>query len=103
MRFIRKVIFGSIMMGCFFVAGVQAATPSAKGTEVYFISPTDGATVSSPVHIQFGLKGMGVAPAGVDKENTGHHHLIIDADEPAMGKPIGKDDPYGEFVAIKRN
>jgi hypothetical protein len=52
-------------------------TPSAEGAAVYFIAPADGATVTSPVTVQFGLRGMGVAPAEVEKENTGHHHLLI--------------------------
>ena len=52
-------------------------TPSPEGAKVYFINLKDGDTVKSPVFIQFGLSGMGIAPAGVEKENTGHHHLII--------------------------
>ena len=48
-----------------------------EGAEVYFISPQDGATVESPVRIQMGLRGMGVAPAGVEADNTGHHHLLV--------------------------
>jgi len=75
----------------------QAATPSPKGAEVYIISPADGAVVSSPVHIQFGLKGMGVAPAGVDKANTGHHHLLVDGARQEMMKPIGKDATHMHF------
>ena len=47
------------------VALAQERTPSAKGAEAYIISPKDGATVSSPVTVRFGLKGMGVAPAGI--------------------------------------
>ena len=54
-------------------------TPSPAGATVYFINLKDGDTVSSPFKVQFGLSGMGVAPVGVEKENTGHHHLIIDA------------------------
>lgn len=53
-------------------------TPSPDGANLYFVQPTDGATVSSPVKVVFGLAGMGVAPAGTEKENTGHHHLFID-------------------------
>jgi hypothetical protein len=49
-----------------------------EGASVYFLSPKDGETVSSPVTVRFGLKGMGVAPAGVDQPNTGHHHLLVD-------------------------
>jgi hypothetical protein len=47
---------------------------------VYFVSPADGERVTSPVTIRFGLRGMGVAPAGVQSPNTGHHHLLIDID-----------------------
>lgn len=52
--------------------------PAPEGASVYIISPEDGATVSSPVRVAFGLSGMGVAPAGVDQEGTGHHHLLVD-------------------------
>ena len=52
-------------------------TASAEGAMVYIISPADGATVTNPVRVVFGLRGMGVAPAGVDVPDTGHHHLMI--------------------------
>jgi hypothetical protein len=74
-----------------------AATPAPKGAHVYIISPKDGETVTSPVKVVFGLSGMGVAPAGVDKKNTGHHHLIIDADTPALDKPIPSDEKHKHF------
>ena len=60
----------------------MASTPSPRGAKVYIISPADGATVSSPVHVVFGVSGMDVAPAGTQKQNTGHHHLLIDTDIP---------------------
>jgi len=53
----------------------SAALP---GTEVYLISPADGATVTNPFTVKFGLRGMGIAPAGVDQAGTGHHHLLVD-------------------------
>ncbi|MEM9434716.1 MAG: DUF4399 domain-containing protein [Pseudomonadota bacterium] len=52
-------------------------TPSADGAKVYFVNLEDGATVDGPVFIQFGASGMGVAPAGTEAENTGHHHLLV--------------------------
>jgi hypothetical protein len=68
-------------------------TPAPAGAEAYIISPKDGATVKSPVTVQFGLKGMGVAPAGVKFENTGHHHLLIDTDAPSdAGLPLPATD-----------
>ena len=73
---------GLALLGAFAVAGMTPAaaqTPSPAGAKVYFINLKDGAEVTSPFLVQFGLSGMGVAPAGVEKPNTGHHHLIIDA------------------------
>lgn len=65
---------------------------------VYIISPTDGETVSSTFTVQFGLKGMGVAPAGVDVEGTGHHHILIDVDElPDLTKPLPSTDNVVHF------
>jgi hypothetical protein len=67
----------------------QERTAASSGAEVYIITPKDGATVKNPVVVQFGLRGMGVAPAGVKFENTGHHHLLIDTDAPAdMSAPL---------------
>ena len=68
-------------------------TPSPAGAEVYIISPKDGAVVTSPVTVRFGLKGMGVAPAGVAFENSGHHHLLVDVDPPAdLSQPIANNE-----------
>jgi len=96
------------MIRTFLAAGVSALlvsgaatagdrTPSPAGAIVYIVSPADGATVASPVTVVFGLKGMGVAPAGTEKENTGHHHLIIDAPLPALEDPIPADDNHKHF------
>src|SRR5215831_6777105 len=80
------------------VAFAQERTPSPAGAEVYIISPKNGATVHSPVLVQFGLKGMGVAPAGVKYDNTGHHHLLIDTDPPAdQSTPLPATDKIVHF------
>ena len=63
----------------------------------YFISPGNGETLTSPVVVRFGLGGMGVAPAGVEKHGTGHHHLVVDADLPVSNLPIPKNDHYRHF------
>ncbi|MDQ7019151.1 MAG: DUF4399 domain-containing protein [Robiginitomaculum sp.] len=60
-----------------------ASAPDAKphadaGPAVYIVNLHDGDVVSSPFRVVFGLYGYGVAPAGVDKAKTGHHHLLID-------------------------
>ena len=75
-------------------AGVTAQTlespPAPEGAEVRIISPQDGDTVEREFTVVFGLSGMGVAPAGVEMENTGHHHLLIDGDElPPLDQPMG--------------
>ncbi|MCD5997029.1 DUF4399 domain-containing protein [Pseudomonas sp. CDFA 602] len=73
-------------------------TASPEGAEVYIISPKDGETVTSPFTVQFGMKGMGVAPAGVDVPDTGHHHLLIDVkDQPAMDAPLPMTDHIRHF------
>ena len=61
-------------------AFAQDRQSAPAGAEVYFIAPRNGATVQGPVTVKFGLKGMGVAPAGVKFDNTGHHHLLVDTD-----------------------
>jgi hypothetical protein len=81
------------------VSPASAQTPSPAGAKVYIINLKDGAEVTSPFLVQFGLSGMGVAPAGVEKPNTGHHHLLIDTKLTAeqMKQPIPADDTHKHF------
>ena len=67
------------------------------GAVVYIISPESGARVTSPVRVMFGLNGMGVAPAGIDKPNTGHHHLLIDTKLEDYTAPVPADDNHKHF------
>ena len=93
----RRSLFAAALIGMPTIAlGQTAAPPNAS---VYFISPKDGDTVASPFKVQFGLTGMSVAPAGVDKANTGHHHLIIDTTlSPAeLKEPIASDAKHLHF------
>lgn len=93
----RSAIFSSLFLSLLWV-GAQAGTPAPPGARVYIISPADGAVVSSPVTVTFGLSGMGVAPAGVDKPHTGHHHLLIDVDgTPPLDMPLPADDRHKHF------
>lgn len=65
---------------------------------VFFISPADGDVISGEFTVQFGLAGMGVAPAGIDKENTGHHHLLIDLEVlPGLDAPLPANDNIRHF------
>ncbi len=66
-------------------------TASAPGAVVYFHSPLDGARVPQRFAVKIGLKEMGVAPAGVTKEFTGHHHLLIDTEMVPLDQPIPSD------------
>tara|TARA_R110001583_G_scaffold12410_6_gene55164 strand:+ start:10058 stop:10510 length:453 start_codon:yes stop_codon:yes gene_type:complete len=65
------------------------ASVAPENAHVYIISPQDNATVDETFTIKFGLQGMGVSPAGFDKKNTGHHHLLVDGKSlPALNKPM---------------
>jgi Domain of unknown function (DUF4399) len=73
-------------------------TPSPAGAAAYIISPQAGEHVTSPVTVKFGLSGMGVAPAGVENANTGHHHLLIDVAElPPDNLPLPATDQIRHF------
>jgi Domain of unknown function (DUF4399) len=80
-------------------SATPAQTPSPPGAAVYIINPKDGDVLTSPFKVVFGLTGMGVAPAGVEKPNTGHHHLIIDTtmSGDALKAPIPADDQHKHF------
>jgi hypothetical protein len=80
-------------------ASSGARRPSPKDAKVYFIYPTDGAYISPNPVIRFGLLNMGVAPAGFDKPNTGHHHLLVDTDLPPLDQPIPNDFNHLHFGA----
>ncbi|HJR11750.1 MAG TPA: DUF4399 domain-containing protein [Rhodanobacteraceae bacterium] len=97
-----------IFLTGFALAGITAFATAVSPTlsthkapadaHVYIISPADGATVGRGVTVQFGLSGMGVAPAGVEKKDTGHHHLLIDvAALPPAGQPIPNDEHHKHF------
>jgi len=74
-------------------------TPSPEGAGVYFIELKDGATVPTKVTIHFGLREMGIAPAGSERANSGHHHLLIDAELPPLDQPIANDFNHLHFGA----
>lgn len=91
------LVLVSILVAGTATAQAPASTPSPQGAEVYIISPQDGATVGSTFTVRFGLRGMGVAPAGTDAANTGHHHLLIDTDLPPLDQPIPADAEHLHF------
>jgi hypothetical protein len=102
MSLIRSTMQGTALaVGVVLVAGTalaQERTPAPEGARVFIIAPADGATVANPVTVYFGLEGMGVAPAGVEWDNTGHHHLMIDVDElPPFDAALPADDQHRHF------
>ena len=75
-------------------------TPAPEGAEVYIQSPADGETVTSPVTVRFGLRGLGVAPAGIQFPESGHHHVLIDVGEddmPSFDLPLPTTDQVVHF------
>ena len=81
-------------------ASAMPRTAAPAGAEAYILSPADGAEVTSPFTVRFGLRGMGVAPAGVTANNTGHHHLLIDvATLPPDNQPLPATDQVRHFGA----
>ena len=77
--------------------GQNARTPSAPGAKVAIVGLKDGATIGPKTLVHFSLSGMTLAPAGTDKENTGHHHLLIDAALPPLDEPIPSDATHLHF------
>jgi len=93
-------VFAALALSAFVALPALAdRTAAPDEAEVYFITPGDGATLSNPVTIQFGLKGMGIAPAGVEQENTGHHHLLINTtvDQVELDYSLPADDNHKHF------
>ena len=76
---------------------IGGPAPSPAGAEVYFSDLKDGAVIPPKVTIYFGLRNMGVAPAGSDRAGSGHHHLLIDTDLPPLDQPIPNDFNHLHF------
>lgn len=91
------VVVSAVLGGCAKEhPAAHASLPDKDG--VYFITPRDGDAVTSQVIVRFGLKGKGVAPAGANLANTGHHHILIDdATTPSMTAPFPSDERHVHF------
>ena len=89
---------GSLLVASTAMAQTERSA-APEGAEVYFISPEAGATVESPVTVRMGLSGMGVAPAGTEREGTGHHHLLVDTslDEVDLDQPLPSSETMRHF------
>lgn len=102
MRTIRSApLLGLLLAAVLMDASAETPrSPSPAGAAVYFIAPQDGDVVPPTFTVKFGLRGMGVAPAGVDQPHTGHHHLLIDlGEEPALDQPLPTTEQVRHFGA----
>lgn len=92
----KKIVFALALTLITLTGMAQTALPKSKapaGARSYIISPADGEVVGTTVKVQFGLSGMGIAPAGTNLPNTGHHHLLIDVEDKVdMNKPLPATD-----------
>ncbi len=92
-----RIVLATLALVLAVTTSVVAQTPAPDDAKVYFISPQDGDEISGPVPVKFGLKGMGVAPAGIEKPKTGHHHILIDTTLEDYKSPIPADDNHKHF------
>ena len=74
-------------------ADTTASVPAANA-RVFFKNVNSGDTVTSPVHLEFGVEGMTVHPAGEVIAGTGHHHLIIDGSFVPKGQVVPSDSTH---------
>ena len=86
-----------LMKILFIISTIFATFSINANPKVYFINLEEGDRVESPFLIQFGLSGMGIAPAGTDRSNTGHHHLLINVDDIDLSKPIPSSSNHIHF------
>lgn len=94
----------ALLVGAALAAGLPQATDAATAApddaQVYFIWPRDGTVIrGGRFWLRMGLRNMGVAPKGVAVQNTGHHHVIIDAPLPPSGEPVPSDRNHLHFGA----
>ena len=98
----RRVVLRAAALGLVSASGPALAgnTPAPKEAYVYIIWPQDGTRLRSPFWCRFGLRNMGVTHAGDAAPNTGHHHLLIDVDDPLNTQlPIPADKKHLHFGA----
>ena len=91
---LAAILAGTLLAGSAATAQQSTMPPDAK---VYIVWPSDGQVIKGGFWVRMGLSGAGIAPAGVEKANTGHHHLIIDADLPPLDQPIPNDHNHLHF------
>jgi hypothetical protein len=88
------LLSGSVLPNLAYAQAAPGRSPAPKGAEAYFHYPLDRMTVRSKFKVRIGLRGMGVAPAGVQKAGTGHHHLLVDTQLTRFDRPIPNDPQH---------
>jgi hypothetical protein len=96
---LRGLLTAAVLLLCTAASADEALTrtPAPEGARVYFVGLENGAVVSSPLLVRFGLSNMGVAPAGTEREATGHHHLLIDTELKDPTAPVPSDEHHRHF------
>ncbi len=98
MNMIAITLFSALLIAPVNAFAESMTSDAPANAEVYFVQPSDGATVEGTFKVVFGLRNMGVAPAGVEKAGTGHHHLLIDTEVPSdLSKPLPATDQIKHF------
>ena len=99
-RYVAVAALVALVAGGIATASAQDfRSPAPAGAKVYFIEPKDGAEIAGPITVKMGLVGMGVAPAGVEKKDTGHHHIFVDDKLTDLMGPMPADDKHRHFGA----
>ena len=99
MKITRLVMLSAMLTVLSFAAQGQDK-PAGKDALLYFVWPQNGATIKGGFWCRFGLRNMGVTHAGDDFHNSGHHHLLIDVNEPLnSSEPIASDKSHLHFGA----
>jgi hypothetical protein len=98
MNRIAITLFSALLIAPVAAFAESKMSDAPANAELYFVQPSDGATVGETFKVVFGLRNMGVAPAGVEKEGTGHHHLLIDTGVPSdLSQPLPATDQIKHF------
>lgn len=98
MNRIAIALFSALLIAPVTVMAETMKSEAPANAGLYFVHPTDGETVGQTFKVVFGLRNMGVAPAGVEKAGTGHHHLLVNTDVPAdLSQPLPATDQVRHF------